>query len=185
MIMPEKKRTEDINKEIQSLRCDIDKLDKKQDTSSQVQMKYWFVAYGVAIMGIAFGAVALRSGADIVICLFILLLLVVGLISIIYSGKLASDIWRRALRQGGSNVNQRQLWSNVPRKLKALVKATACTLFILGLLYLVVGFIYVVLSIFGLFSLTLSAMIIAMLFVLGIAHLILFYAAMIISGYIE
>ena len=171
-------------------KSDIGKLSKNQDISSIVQIKYWFIALGFTFLGIAIAVllatvVISRGASDPVIWLFVICFGIIGIFSIKYSRQIASDVWRRELRQGGSNVNQRQLWSNVPRKLKALVKATACTLFILGLLYLVVGFIYVVLSIFGLFSLTLSAMIIAMLFVLGIAHLILFYAAMIISGYIE
>lgn len=184
MVQPDDRQPADINNEIQSLQSDIDKLSKKQDISNVVQTQSWFIALGIALLGIDVALVS-RGGFDAFILLSVLGLLVLGLVLVARSRKLASMVWKWELRQDGFNVNQTQRRLNVPSTLKTLATITAWVLSILGCLYLVAGFSYIVLSSFGLLALTLSATAMNMLVALGMAHLILFYIAMIIRRRVE
>lgn len=186
MVRPDERHTTDINDEIQSLRNDVNNLNKKQDISNIVQIQSWCLALGITVLGIALAlALYLRGGFDIFVTLSALGLLILALILIMYSRQLASIIWNRELRQASCNMNQTQRRPNVPPILRKLAKGVAFVLCALGCLYLVAAFSYVVLSSFGFLKLTFSIQVISMLFILGIGHLILFYITVLISRTIE
>lgn len=172
MTEPGKRRPADINDEIQSLRGDIDKLSKKQDISNIVQTQSWWIAIGFAWLSIAV-AFVLGGGLDANKAFAVLFLLVIGGVAVTRSRQLASIVWKWELGQKEFKLNQVQRRLNMPPIAKTLAAAAALVLFILGCLYLAAGFVYIVLSSFSLFSLTLSAIIAAAFFGLGIVHLVL------------
>lgn len=184
MVEPDERNPANINNEIQSLRRDIDNLSKKQDISSIIQIKYWFIAYGIAILGIAV-AVALRGEFDDVILLFLLGFLILGLFSIICSRQIATIELKRELRQAGFGMNQTQRRLNVPPTLKALATVAAWIMFILGCICLLVLIIYVIIFSFNPTSPNLSPIVITTLLALGIIYFLLSLIAMRIRRSLE
>ncbi|MBC8274519.1 MAG: hypothetical protein H8E40_06080 [Chloroflexi bacterium] len=172
MVQPDERHPADINTEIQSLRGDIDGLSRKQDNSNIVQTQSWFIALGIAVLGIAVAIVS-REGLDATMALSALFLLVIGVVLTARSRQLASLVWKWELRQNGFNVNQTQRRPNVPSTLKVLATVAAWILFILGCLCLLALVIYVIILAFNLISLTLSPTVIAALLGLGIIYFLM------------
>jgi len=184
MVQPDERHPANINTEIQSLRQDIDNLSKKQNTSNIVQTQSWFIALGIAVLGIAVAVVS-REEFDATIALSALFLLVVGFALVTRSRQLASIVWKWELRQNEHNVNQIQRRLNVPPTLKALATVAAWIMFILGCLCLVALVIYVIIFSFNPASPTLSPIVIAALLGLGIVYFLLSLIAMRIRRSLE
>jgi hypothetical protein len=179
MVQPNDRQPANIDNEIQSLQADIKELSKKQDTSSIAQMTNTWVGFGFTIEGIAVGALALNE------LVASILLFIFGVVSIVCSRPIASLILAREVSRAQNVLNLPQRRIQMPSALKTLATAATYVLLIIGCLYLVAGFSYVVLSSFDLLSSLLSTTIIATFIVLGMVHLILSYAAMRIRRAIE
>ena len=93
--------------------------------------------------------------------------------------------WRWELRHDRIKGDEIQKRPSMPPIFKPLATGAAWVLSILGFMYLLAGFGYVVLSGFGLFSLTISAGTIAIFAILGIVHLLLAYVAMMVRRSFE
>jgi hypothetical protein len=172
MVQPDERHPADINTEIQSLKGDIERLNKKQDKSNIVQTQSWFIALGMAVLGITVAVVS-REELDATIAWAALFLLVMGIVLVAYSRQLASLVWKWELRQDRVNINQTQRRANVPSTLKTLVTTAAWILFILACLCLVALFIYVIMLAFNLTPLTFSLTWIVALLGLGIIYFLM------------